>query len=70
MKLAWIFTTRMDACLPDDYSGPVKPEWVTEPFLMISNVETGAIEEGSIRVLDDAAMKDFHLPTDGPYVDF
>ncbi len=75
-RLAWVFGTSLYACYPDGRVGPgdldeighINPKW--KHFLMISNVDTGAIEEGSIRVLDDAAMKDFHLPTDGPYADF
>jgi hypothetical protein len=68
-RIAWAFTTRTDICLPDGHTGAVRPEWDWQPFLMISDVRTGAIVPGSVRVLEgnDPFGK---LPTDGPYAAF
>lgn len=71
-RLAWAFTTRPDACAPPGYVGSLdKPEWRWHSFLMISNLDTGKIVPGSVRVLDDdKPFADEKLPRDGPYENF
>ncbi|MCW0197032.1 hypothetical protein [Sphingopyxis sp.] len=69
-RLAWRFYTRPDTCLRDEadiYRDiPAEDQW--RPFLMISDVTTGEIIDGSIRILPDGGKWSF--PVDGPYRDF
>ncbi|WP_447764704.1 hypothetical protein [Sphingopyxis panaciterrae] len=70
-RIAWVFNTRPDMCVfydPSFSTGPIPPEKRWKPFLMISDVETGAIVSNSVRMLADGG--DRELPTDGPYADF
>ena len=68
-RLAWVFSTRPDMCVfYGDMSGPIPPSKQWKPFVMISDVETGAIILGSVRLLSRGG--DWRLPTDGPYRDF
>lgn len=70
-KIAWRFTTDLEVCLPRDYTGSIPPKWQWDPFLMISDVETGRIDPGSLRLLSDENDPAFdRLPTDGPYSAF
>jgi len=70
-KIAWRFTTRLDICMPKGATGPILPQWQWHPFIMISDVETGEIVPGSLRVLTDDDDPAFNsLPTDGPYATF
>jgi hypothetical protein len=67
-RLAWVFNTRPDMCISDsDFQGSIPPDKQWKPFLMISDVESGKIVDGSVRLLPDAK---WDFPTDGPYADF
>jgi hypothetical protein len=70
-KLAWAFTTRPNMC---NFDGPPKSQEEQMPwhsFLMISDLDTGEIVRGSVRVLpDNKAFAEIRLPTNGPYKDF
>lgn len=68
-RLAWVFTTRPDMCVfYGDMSGPVPADKQWKPFMMISDVQTGAIVDRSVRLLPDDGKWD--VPADGPYRDF
>lgn len=68
-RLAWAFDTRPDMCFSEaERIGPVPPARQWKPFAMISDVETGAIVDGSVRLLPSDAKWDF--PADGPYAGF
>jgi len=68
-RLAWAYVTRPDMCVfYGDMSGPIPADKQWKPFLMISDVDTGAVVADSIRLLPDDGKWDF--PTDGPYADF
>lgn len=68
-QLAWVFATRPDMCVfYGSMSGPIPADKRWKPFMMISDVETGAIVEGSARLLPDDGRWAF--PTDGPYRSF
>jgi len=67
-RLAWAFNTRPDMCFSEvEHLGSIPPGQRWKPFLMISDVESGAIIEGSVRLLPDAKWS---FPVDGPYADF
>lgn len=68
-RLAWVFTTRPDMCVfYGDMTGSIPPDKQWKPFMMISDVKSGAIVDGSVRLLPDDGKWDF--PTDGPYANF
>ncbi|WP_257547840.1 hypothetical protein [Sphingopyxis sp. DBS4] len=69
-KLAWAFRTRIDMCVFEDpaFSGPIPPDKQGRSFLMISDVATGKIVDGSVRLLPDDEK--WRFPTDGPYRGF
>lgn len=68
-RLAWAFNTRPDMCFSEaEHIGSIPPAKRWKPFLMISDVESGAIVDGSVRLLPDDGKWDF--PTNGPYADF
>ncbi|WP_260580985.1 hypothetical protein [Sphingopyxis sp. PET50] len=68
-RLAWVYVTRPDMCVfYGDMSGPIPADKQWKPFLMISDVDTGGVVAGSIRLLPGDGKWDF--PTDGPYADF
>jgi len=67
-KIAWLFTTRPDACVGLDHEGEIPPEKRWKSFYMISDAETGAIVPGSIRI--DESEGPAVLPKDGPYAEF
>lgn len=68
-QLAWVYATRPDMCVfYGDMTGSIPPDKQWKPFLMISDVESGAIVDGSVRLLPDDGKWDF--PTDGPYTNF
>ncbi|WP_294120650.1 hypothetical protein [Sphingomonas sp.] len=67
-KIAWLFTTRPDACVGLDHEGEIPPEKQWKSFYMISDAETGAIVSGSIRI--DKSEGPAELPSDGPYYEF
>lgn len=67
-RLAWAFNTRPDMCFSEaELRGPILPDKQWKPFLMISDIESGKIVEGSVRLLPDAK---WDFPADGPYADF
>lgn len=67
-RLAWAFQASPRICMDPDWAGgEVPPDKQWKPFLMISNVDTGAIVPGSVRLLEN---QEFVFPTDGPYADF
>lgn len=69
-QLAWVFATRPDMCIDLDNweGGPIPADKQWKPFLMISDIETGAVVGDSIRLLPDDGKWNF--PTDGPYAEF
>jgi hypothetical protein len=67
-KIAWLFTTRPDACVGLDHEGEIPREKRWKSFFMISDAETGAVVPGSIRI--DEAEGSAELPNDGPYAEF
>lgn len=68
-RLAWAYVTRPDMCVfYGDMSGPIPDDQQWTPFLMILDVDTGAVVADSIRLLPDDGKWDF--PADGPYADF
>lgn len=67
-RIAWIFRTRHDMCVFFANDGrPIPPDKRWKPFLMISDVESGVIVPGSVRLLGG---ENFTFPTDGPFANF
>jgi hypothetical protein len=68
-QLAWVYATRPDMCVfYGDMTGSIPPDKQWKPFMMISDVESGAIIDGSVRLLPDDG--EWNFPTDGPYANF
>lgn len=68
-RIAWIFETRPDMCVFLTHrEGPIPPDKRWKAFLMISDVESGALIADSIRILPVDGKWSF--PDDGPYRDF
>ena len=64
-RVAWIFITRTDICRGEYGGKAVSDAEQWRPFLMISDVESGAIVPGSVRIMED--LDKFEMPNDGPY---
>ncbi len=65
-RLAWIMQTRIDVCMDEGQTGPVLPHQVVHPVLLISDLDTGEVIEGSVVVVEG---DEFTMPTDGLYAD-
>ena len=62
--LAWTMMTRLDVCMEVGEIGPVPLEKQVFPVSVISDLDTGEVVEGSVRVLD---WDNLTMPKDGRY---
>lgn len=66
-RLAWVLRTRIDVCVDPDHAGPIPADRVVHPLMMVSDLDSGRVIDGSVVVLDDEEADDFAFPRTAPY---